>query len=255
MGAGSATARRRLPETWPACGLRSFEPADIVNEVMSFGSPTPVEVAVSGPNLADDRAFAEKLRDELAKIPSLARPAVRPVARLPDGRQSRSTASRPGLSGVTAADVARSWSCGHVVEPVRRAQYWPDPKTGIGYQVQVEIPYQMMDSLEQIETVPIQSTGSDGQLLLRDVAEVREGTMPGEYDRYNMKRPVSLTANIAGEDLGRVAGRVERAIRRAGDPPEGCDGRRPRPDRADGADVPRPGASAWRWRSSSSCCC
>ena len=79
-----------------------------------------------------------------------------------------------------------------------------------------------MDSLEQIETVPIQKPGSDRQLLLRDVAQVRPGTMPGEFDRYNMKRSVSLTANIAGEDLGRVAGQVERAIRRAGAPPKGA---------------------------------
>ena len=46
--------------------------------------------------------------------------------------------------------------------------------------------------------------------------------MPGEYDRYNMKRSVSLTANIAGEDLGRVAGHVQRAIERAGAPPKGA---------------------------------
>ena len=46
--------------------------------------------------------------------------------------------------------------------------------------------------------------------------------MPGEYDRYNMKRVVSLTANIAGEDLGRVAGHVDRAIARAGEPPKGA---------------------------------
>src|SRR5262249_23567829 len=48
----------------------SFEPADIVNEVMSFGSPTPVEVQVSGPKMADNRAHAEKLKDRFAKIPS-----------------------------------------------------------------------------------------------------------------------------------------------------------------------------------------
>ena len=29
--------------------------------------------------------------------------------------------------------------------------------------------------------------------------------MPGQYDRYNMKRQVSLTANIAGADLGTVS--------------------------------------------------
>ena len=98
------------------------------------------------------------------------------------------TASRPGSSGVTAADIARSvvaaTSSSRFVVP----NYWPDPKTGIGYQVQVEIPYQIMDSLESIETVPIQRPGLDRQLLLRDVATVRPGTMPGEFDRYNMKR-------------------------------------------------------------------
>src|SRR5262249_62264308 len=99
--------------------------------------------------------------------------------------------------------------------------YWPAPKSGMGYQAKVEIPDQAMDSLEQIETVPIAKPGSDRQLLLRDVAQVRPGTMPGEFDRYNMKRTVSLTANIAGEDLGQVATQVEQAIARAGTPPKG----------------------------------
>jgi multidrug efflux pump subunit AcrB len=203
-------------------GVRlSFEPADIVSEVMSFGSPTPVDVAVTGPNLADDRAFAEKLRNEMAQIPSLrdlqyGLSLDYPTVSIEVDRE------RAGLSGVTAEDIARSvvaaTSSSRFVVP----NYWPDPKTGIGYQVQVEIPYQIMDTLERVETVPIQKRGLGRQVLLRDVAQVRPGTMPGEYDRYNMKRSVSLTANISGEDLGRVAGRVGRAIQQAGDPPKGA---------------------------------
>jgi multidrug efflux pump subunit AcrB len=212
--------RAELAEELPGVRL-SFEPADIVSEVMSFGSPTPVDVAVTGSSLADDRAFAEKLRGELDAIPSLrdlqyGQSLDYPTVSIEVDRE------RAGLSGVTAEDVARSvvaaTSSSRFVVP----NYWPDPKTGIGYQVQVEIPYQVMDSIEQVETVPIQQPGSDRELLLRDVARVRPGTMPGEFDRYNMKRTVSLTANIAGEDLGRVAGRVGRAIRRAGAPPKGA---------------------------------
>ncbi len=212
--------RRELSAQLPSVRL-SFEPADIVSEVMSFGSPTPVDVAVTGPNLADDRAFAEKLRNELGQIPSLrdlhyGQSLDYPTISIEVDRE------RAGLSGVTAADVARSvvaaTSSSRFVVP----NYWPDSKTGIGYQVQVEIPYQVMDSIEQVETVPIQKPGLDRQVLLRDVAQVRPGTMPGEYDRYNMKRSVNLTANIAGEDLGRVARRVERAIARAGAPPKGA---------------------------------
>jgi multidrug efflux pump subunit AcrB len=212
--------RGELATRMPGVRL-SFEPADIVNEVMSFGSPTPVDVAVTGPNLADNRAFAEKLRVELASISSVrdlqyGLSLDYPTVSIEIDRE------RAGLSGVTAAEIARSvvaaTSSSRFVVP----NYWPDPKTGIGYQVQVEIPFQIMDSLESIETVPIQRPGLDRQVLLRDVAQVRPGTMPGEFDRYNMKRSVSLTANIAGEDLGRVAGHIDRAIERAGSPPKGA---------------------------------
>jgi multidrug efflux pump subunit AcrB len=212
--------RGELATKMPGVRL-SFEPADIVSEVMSFGSPTPVDVAVTGPNLADDRAFAAKLRNGLAEIPSLrdlqyGLSLEYPTISVEVDRE------RAGISGVTAEDIARSvvaaTSSSRFVVP----NYWPDPKSGIGYQVQVEIPYQIMDTLERIETVPIQKPGLDQQVLLRDVAQVHPATMPGEYDRYNMKRSVSLTANIAGEDLGRVARRVEQAIKRAGDPPKGA---------------------------------
>ena len=204
-----------LPDVRP-----SFEPADIVSEVMSFGSPTPVEVAVTGPSLADDRAFAAKVREGLAEVPALRDLQYEQTLDYPT-ISVEIDRERAGLSGVTAQDIARSvvaaTSSSRFVVP----NYWPDPKTGIGYQVQVEIPYQALDSLEGVDTVPIQRSGSDRQLLLRDVAEVRPGTMPGEYDRYNMKRTVGLTANIAGEDLGRVARQVERTLKRLGEPPKG----------------------------------
>ena len=207
-----AVLTARMPEV-----RFSFEPADIVAEVMSFGSPTPVEIAVNGPNLADepglrredpDRAWPGSALRDLQFVQALDYPTV----------SVQIDRQKAGWSGVSVAEVARSvvaaTSSSRFVVP----NYWPDPKTGIGYQVQVEIPYQAMNSLLQVETIPIQRPGGS-QLLLRDVAQVSSGTMPGEYDRYNMKRVVSLTANIAGSDLGRVAGQIDQAIIRAGQPP------------------------------------
>lgn len=211
--------RGELAAQMPGVRL-SFEPADIVSEVMSFGSPTPVDVAVTGPSLADDRAFAGTLREKLAQIPSIrdlqfGQTLDYPTISIEVDRE------RAGLSGATMQEVARSvvaaTSSSRFVVP----NYWPDPKTGIGYQVQVEIPFQIMDSIEGVEMVPIQKPGSDRQLLLRDVAKVAPGTMPGEFDRYNMKRTVNLTANIAGEDLGRIARRVDESLKAAGAPPKG----------------------------------
>jgi multidrug efflux pump subunit AcrB len=198
----------------------SFEPADIVSEVMSFGSPTPVEFTVNGPNLAENWAYADKVRAELIKVPSLRDLQFVQALDYPTVSVQVDRA-KAGLSGVSVSEIARSLVAATSSSRFVVPNYWPDPKTGIGYQVQVEIPYQIMNSITEVETIPIQKAGGD-PLLLRDVAKVSPGTMPGEYDRYNMKRVVSLTANIAGEDLGRVAGHVDRAIARAGEPPKGA---------------------------------
>jgi multidrug efflux pump subunit AcrB len=206
-------------------GLKfSFEPADIVNEVMSFGSPTPVEVAISGlafsgPNKAEHWTFVDRIQSELAKIPSLRdlqflQPMDYPAVKVKIDRQLA------GASGVTTEEVANSLVAATSSSRFVVPNYWADPNTGIGYQVQVEIPTARMNSAKEVGLVPIKRP-FQGQLFLQDVAHIQEGTEVGEYDRYNMKRLVSLTANIEGEDLGRVAQQITRAIASAGEPPRG----------------------------------
>jgi len=197
----------------------SFEPADIVNDVMSFGSPTPIEVVVSGPKMADNRSYAAKIHGQLAAITSLRDLQYGQSLDYPtvDVRIDREKAAQ---SGVTADDVARSLVAATSSSRFVVPNYWRDPASGVGYQVQVEVPQSLMRSATDIETVPVKST-SLIPLLLRDVSTVKEGTMPGEVDRYNMRRIVSMTANIEGEDLGSVARRISKAIEVAGSPPAG----------------------------------
>ncbi|MBI1900216.1 MAG: efflux RND transporter permease subunit [Planctomycetia bacterium] len=220
--------RVKLPKAIP--GVRfSFEPADIVNEVMSFGSPTPVEVAVSGPNFAENREYAEKIRRELATIKSLrdlqfAQSLDYPTIEINVDRE------RAGYASITPSDVSRAvvaaTSSSRFVVP----NFWADPKTGIGYQVQVEIPrpiirspdaVRTVDSAEDLGRLPLRQAGDD-RILVRDVASIQRGKMPGQFDRYNMRRQVSLTANIVGEDLGTVSGQIAKALARAGEPPRGA---------------------------------
>jgi multidrug efflux pump subunit AcrB len=98
------------------------------------------------------------------------------------------------------------------------ANYWADPKSGIAYQVQVELPIQKMNSAEELRNVPVAGK-SGATALLRDVADVTPGTAMAEYDRYNMQRMVTLTANIGASDLGAVAGQVRSALAKVGAPP------------------------------------
>jgi multidrug efflux pump subunit AcrB len=78
-----------------------------------------------------------------------------------------------------------------------------------------------MNSPEEIGMITVKGKG-DKQVLLRDVAQVRARKDVGEYDRYNMRRLVSMTANIEGEDLGRVAAHIADALRSAAEPIAGC---------------------------------
>ncbi len=211
--------RGRLRQTLPDCTY-SFEPSDIVSRVLSLGATTPIEVAVSGPQLEADRAFAERIRDAVSSIGPLrdvrfAEDLAYPTLDVDIDRL------RTGLLDTTASDVARSLlsatSSSRFVVP----DYWRDPNSGVAYQVQVEVPTARMDSVQAVQNLPVKSSRSGQQYLLRNLATVKAGHAVGEYDRYNMQRTVTLTANVFGADLGSVSRRVEQAVRSLGAPPRG----------------------------------
>jgi multidrug efflux pump subunit AcrB len=214
--------RQELKKALPDVAV-SFEAADIISQVMSFGSPTPIEVAVQGPQLAASRAFAEKVRAELVKIDALrdlqyAQPLDYPSLQIQINRD------RAGQFGVTPADVARSLVAATSSSRYTEANFWRDPGSGNGFQIQVEIPQAKMASLEDVADLPVMSrtaAGGLGRPLVADVATVDYGTTAGEVDRYNMQRVVSFTANIHGKPLGAVVADIRQAIARAGAPPRG----------------------------------
>jgi multidrug efflux pump subunit AcrB len=197
----------------------SFEAADIIGQVMSFGSPTPIEVAVQGPAMPDNRSHAAKIRAELARLPFLrdlqqAQPLDYPTIDVAINRE------RAGQYGLTTASVLKSVVTATSSSRFTDPNYWRDPRSGNAFQIQVEIPQHRMRSLEDLRKVPVSVPGG-GQTLLGDVASFQEGTAFGLVERYNMQRVVSFTANIHGLPLGDVTAAVRGAIARAGDPPRG----------------------------------
>ncbi len=199
-----------------------FEPGDVVSKVMSFGSPTPIEVMVVSPNLGDAKEYALRVKAQLEMIPSLRDVQFQQTLEYPTvpvviDRQ------RAGLSGMTAKDVASSILVATSSSRYVSRNYWRDPKTGIDYQVEVTVPTPRMNSAQQILTIPIRRTTGNQNLMTRDVATVGKGTTQGEYDRSTMQRYLSLTANVEGEDLGRAARKIEKAIEAAGAKPRGVE--------------------------------
>ncbi len=84
-----------------------FEPGDMVSEVMSFGSPTPVEIVVASPNLADARAHASRIKEGMQKIPFLRDVQIQQELEYPT-IPVEIDRERAGFSGMTAQQVADS---------------------------------------------------------------------------------------------------------------------------------------------------
>ena len=207
-----------LPDEFPESRF-SFEAGDIVSRIMNFGAPTPVEVSVRGLDLSTDRNFASTILAEMKGISGLrdlqyGEPLDYPTVNVDVDRE------RAGQLGVTLGEVGRALVGATYSTRFINPVYWADPRTGIGYQVQVQVPQARMSSIQDIENIPIMP-GDTSHPLLGDVANVSYGAIVAEYDRFNMQREVTITANLAGEDLGRAAAQVNEAIRRAGQPPRG----------------------------------
>jgi multidrug efflux pump subunit AcrB len=197
----------------------SFEAGDIVTQVMSYGSPTPIEIAVQGINLQDDYAYAEKVRARLAKLEFLRDLQYRQEMHYPtlDIAIDR---NRTGQFGLTMADVVHSivpaTSSSRFTDP----NYWRDPNSGNAFQIQVELPQNRIQSVQEVGSIPLMPMGGS-KPLVNDIASLTPNTMPGEIDRYNGQRVVSLTANIHGITLGEAAGKIRQAVAEAGAPPRG----------------------------------
>ncbi len=212
--------RRKLTEALPGTTI-SFEAPDIISQVMSLGSPTPIEVVVQSPRLPASRAFAAKIQGELAKLSSLrdlqyAQALDYPSVNITVDRD------RAGQMNLAMTDVAKSLVVATSSSRFTDPNYWRDPRSGNAFQIQVEIPQSKIASIEDVQNVPIASRAlfSDGlpPPVVGDVARVEYGTTPGEIDRYNMQRVVSLTANLSDKPLGKVIPQVQEAIARAGKP-------------------------------------
>ena len=192
----------------------SFEPADITSRVMAFGSNTPIEVAVNGSDLTVSKAYADKILAEMRRIPELrdaqiAQELTFPAVRIDVDRE------RAGQLGVNMQDVTRAMVAATTSSRFTQANFWSDPTKGVSYNVQVQIPQTETKTLEDLGNVPVPSS-SGTPVLLRNLAQINQASAVGQYERYNMVRVVSITANYHGIDLGGVLTKVRKAILAAG---------------------------------------
>jgi multidrug efflux pump subunit AcrB len=172
---------------------------------------------VQGPSLQDDYAYAQKVQVQLEKLSFLRDLQFAQEMNFPtlDINIDR---DRAGQFGLTMADVTRSIVPATSSSRFTQPNYWRDPNSGNAFQIQVELPQNRMQGVDQLSDIPVMHDGRP-KPLLSDIATLKPGTMPGMIERYNGQRVVSLTANLHGVTLGEAAQKLNQTLAIAGAPP------------------------------------
>jgi multidrug efflux pump subunit AcrB len=209
--------RHVVASNYPKIRL-SFEPIELTEKIMSQGASTPIEVRVAGKNMDDINRYGEALLSKMRTIPFLrdvqiAQPLHFPTIHINVDR------NKLALMGMSLENVSKS-----IVDVTSSSRYtnknlWLDDKTFYTYQTQVEVPEYNMNSLEELNSVPLVS----GQMrpVIGDVASLTIDTLPGEYDRSGPRRFITISANIYHKDLGSATKAVQKAVDQMGIPPAG----------------------------------
>ncbi len=200
-----------------------FEPGDIVSQVMSFGSSKPIAVRLIGTDYDEVRKHAEKIAGKMRRIPYLRDIGFEQTLDYPSVEVDIDR-EMAGLIGVTVEHVKHALVMATASTRFTNLNYWINVKTGFDYLVQIQVPPLRMDKPEDIEELPLESVNPDVPLMVRDVltdGRVHTSVRPGEYDRDMSQRFLTVIANVEGEDMGRAAKQVRKAVKDAGDAPRG----------------------------------
>lgn len=199
--------RDQLSKNFPGVQF-FFQPADIVSQILNFGTPAPIDVQVIGLNQRDNYALAQKLAAQLRHIPGAVDVHIQQAFDAPTLRMEIDR-TRAQSVGLQARDVAQnvlvSLSSSFQTSP----SFWLDPRNGIPYSVAVQTPQYRNDTFQALQNTPVTSaTAGVTPQILGNLVQTRATTRPAEVSHYDSQPMINVYASVAGRDLGGVSDEV-----------------------------------------------
>jgi multidrug efflux pump subunit AcrB len=196
----------------------NFEPIDMTEKIMSQGAATPIEVRVAGKDMDQITDYAKKIVSKLSKISYLrdvqiAQPLRMPVVSI---KIDRFKAAQFGLN---LEDISRSVTASTSSSRFTQKNQWLDEKSAYTYQVQVQVPEYVMNTMDELREIPL--VRGKTSPVLGDIAQFTTTYAPGEYDRTGPRRFLTVSANINKMDLGTATKDVTAAVNSLGKPAKG----------------------------------
>ncbi|MGC2462228.1 MAG: efflux RND transporter permease subunit [Steroidobacteraceae bacterium] len=195
--------RAQLRDEFPGTSF-AFLPSDIVNQILNFGLPAPLDVQVVGNNIDANRSFANNLLAKLKTIPGAVDLRIQQAFDYPQFNVAvdRTNASLVGLTQLeVASDVLISLSGSQQTAPT----FWVDPGSGIQYNITTQAPQYRLTSLQDLAATPITTGGGGSQQLLANLATISRGVGPAVVSHYNARPVIDIYGSVDGTDLGTVA--------------------------------------------------
>ncbi|MDR3697068.1 efflux RND transporter permease subunit [Mucilaginibacter sp.] len=209
--------RVEMKKEMPSVKL-SFEPIELTDKILSQGSPTPIEVVIASKNKPQNIQWATKVLDRIKQISYLRDVQIGQSFKYPSININIDRVRAAEL-GASINDISRSLVASTSSSRYTEKNVWLDPKVGLGYAVQVEIPEYQMASLNDVREIPIMS--DKPRPVLSDVANISLGTTDGENDDIGAMPILTVTANLYKIDLGTATTEVQKAIKSLGKLPRG----------------------------------
>ena len=230
--------RAQLPSRFPDTTFY-FQPADIITQILDFGTITPIDVQVNGRNEAQDLAVARELAERIGKVRGAVDVHIQQITDAPEFfvDVDRRLAAEIGLTEQQIANAMNiSLSGSYQVQP----NFWADPKTGIPYPLWVQTPEYRNDSLQALQTTPLfvtaaasgsatgsmaaapaggaamgatQATNQPGVLsLLMSVATFRRQSEQTVINHVNTQPTYDILASAQDRDLGGIKGDILKIV-------------------------------------------
>ncbi len=216
---------RKLRETLPAAfpgATFSFLPADIISQILNFGSPAPLDLQITGPNQQADQAYALELLRRMRGIRGLADARMQQSS---DNPQLRVDVDRSRMAqfGLTERDVTNSVTTSLAGSSQTAPTFWLNPQNGVSYPIVAQTPEYQADTLSNLENIPV--TGASptaGLQVLGGLAHISREQSNAVVSHYNVQPVIDLFATTQDRDLGGVAHDVQALVKQtAADAPKG----------------------------------
>jgi multidrug efflux pump subunit AcrB len=202
--------REQLPRLFPGTTF-AFLPADIVNQILNFGAPAPIDLQVRGNNLNANFAYATKLLNQIRRIPGVADARIQQSTNNPTFNIDVDR-TRAQYVGLTERDVVNSLTVNLSGSGQVAPTYYLNPDNGVNYSVVMQTPQYQVDSLSALETLPITSNVPSNAPILGGVANIKRTTSSAIVSQYDIQPLVQIFATPQGRDLGGIASDVSKVI-------------------------------------------